>query len=109
VEGLSNFHINSIESDIQTSQRDAIQNHEDLIIELELIEIQIRQIKSLIINDDYYTSIIDEIVFVKTELDNIAYFLLVENVKNCIAETLQSGDPNTLDMLLITIGRGIKS
>lgn len=63
----------------------------------------------MINNDDYYSSIIDEIISIKAELDNIAYSLLVGNVKKSIAERLQSGDSNTLDRLLITTGRVLKS
>lgn len=106
---MSNFHTSSIDLGIQTSQRDAIQKRKDIILKLDLIEKQIRRIKSLINKDDYYSSIIDEIVFVKTELDNITYILLVGNVNNCIAERLQSGDPRTLDRLLNTTSKVLKS
>lgn len=65
---MSNFHTGGMDPCTQISQRDATPKREDLIIGLDLIEIQIGQIKSLSNHNDYYSSIIDEIVSNKTGL-----------------------------------------
>lgn len=57
------------------------------------MEIQIRWTKTLVNREVYYTCVLDEIVAIQTELDHVAYLLLTENAKKCIAERLQDGNP----------------
>jgi len=106
---MSDFYTVRVNSGIKTSKRDAIQkNGRDLSVTLEILEGEIKQIKNLIVNDCYYTSIIDEIVAVRSELNSVAYILLEENIKACLAERIQGENPEVLERLFITTGRVLK-
>jgi len=106
---MSDFYTVRVNSGINTSKKDAIpKNGRDLSVTLELLEAEIKQIKRLIVNDCYYTSIINRIVVVRTELNSVAYILLEENVKTCLEERMQVGNPEALERLFITTGRVLK-
>jgi len=105
---MVDFNPISINSVSSTSERVANQPRNNMTVSLEIIEAQIRLIKNLILRDTYYKSVIDELIVIQTNLDRVAYILLEENVKKCLAERIQSGNEEAVDRILVSTGRLIK-
>lgn len=105
---MLDFQTNCVNSSIQTSIKDAIKTKNDSLLRLGVLEEKIRLLKSMINQDIYYKSIIEEIVIIQTELNGITYMLFEENVNKCIAERILKENLEALDKILITVGRLIK-
>ena len=69
-----------------TKEKDA------LIKRLHRIEGQVRGIEKMVEDDRYCIEIITQIAAVNTALDSLAYKLLDEHVRHCVAGAVTSGD-----------------
>ena len=63
-----------------------------LIKRLHRIEGQVRGIEKMVEDDRYCIEIITQIAAVNTALDSLAYKLLDEHVRHCVAGAVTSGD-----------------
>ena len=63
-----------------------------LIKRLHRIEGQVRGIERMLAEDRYCTDIITQISAITTALDAVAFKILDEHVKHCVAGALASGD-----------------
>ncbi len=68
------------------SQKDA------LIKRLHRVEGQVRGIERMVADDRYCIDILTQIGAVSTALDSLAFIILDEHVKHCVAGALASGD-----------------
>ncbi|WP_394237581.1 metal-sensing transcriptional repressor [Niallia oryzisoli] len=102
---MLNFYTSYLNSENPPSKKATLQDRTDLNIKLEIVAAQIRTIKNQIKHDCYYKNIIDNIVVVQTELDQIAYFLLEENVKACLDERIALKNQESLNKIHVTISR----
>jgi DNA-binding FrmR family transcriptional regulator len=68
------------------SQKDA------LIKRLHRVEGQVRGIERMVADDRYCIDILTQIGAVSTALDSLAFVILDEHVKHCVAGALASGD-----------------
>jgi CsoR family transcriptional regulator, copper-sensing transcriptional repressor len=64
-----------------------------LIKRLHRIEGQVRGIERMVDDDRYCIDIITQIAAVNTALESLAFKILDEHVKHCVAGALASGDP----------------
>lgn len=71
-----------------THDRDA------LVKRLHRIEGQVRGIEKMVTDDRYCIDIITQISAVTTALESVAFKILDEHVKHCVAGALASGDPD---------------
>ena len=67
-------------------QKDALVNR------LHRIEGQVRGIEKMVVDDRYCIDILTQISAVATALDSVAFLILDEHVKHCVAGALTSGD-----------------
>lgn len=102
---MLDFYTSYINSENSPSKKATLQNRTDLYIKLEIVEAKIRVIKNLIKHDSYYKNIVDDIVVVQSELDQIAYTLLEENMKVCLAERIALNNQESLNKIHVTISR----
>jgi DNA-binding FrmR family transcriptional regulator len=66
---------------------------EALVKRLHRIEGQVRGIERMVEDDRYCIDILTQIAAVDTALESLAFKLLDDHVKHCVADALQSGDP----------------
>jgi DNA-binding FrmR family transcriptional regulator len=66
---------------------------EPLIKRLHRIEGQVRGIERMVEDDRYCIDIITQIAAVNTALESLAFKILDEHVRHCVAGALASGDP----------------
>jgi DNA-binding FrmR family transcriptional regulator len=66
---------------------------EPLIKRLHRIEGQVRGIERMVEDDRYCIDIITQISAVNTALESLAFKILDEHVRHCVAGALASGDP----------------
>ncbi|MBA3716851.1 MAG: metal-sensitive transcriptional regulator [Actinobacteria bacterium] len=67
---------------------------EPLIKRLHRIEGQVRGIERMVEDDRYCIDIITQISAVNTALESLAFQILDEHVRHCVAGALASGDPD---------------
>jgi len=60
---------------------------------LHRIEGQVRGIERMVEDDRYCIDILTQIAAVNTALESLAFRVLDEHVKHCVADALASGDP----------------
>jgi CsoR family transcriptional regulator, copper-sensing transcriptional repressor len=65
---------------------------EALVKRLHRIEGQVRGIEKMIVDDRYCIDILTQIGAVNTALESLAYKILDEHVRHCVAGALASGD-----------------
>ena len=65
---------------------------EALIKRLHRIEGQVRGIEKMVEDDRYCIDILTQIAAVNTALESLAFKILDEHVRHCVAGALQSGD-----------------
>lgn len=65
-----------------------------LIRRLHRIEGQVRGIERMVEDDRYCIDIITQISAVNTALESLAFKILDEHVRHCVAGALASGDPD---------------
>jgi DNA-binding FrmR family transcriptional regulator len=63
-----------------------------LVKRLHRIEGQVRGVERMIEEDRYCIDILTQIAAVNTALESLAFQLLEEHVKHCVADALESGD-----------------
>jgi len=63
-----------------------------LIKRLHRIEGQVRGLEKMVVDDRYCIDILTQISAVATALDSVAFLILDEHVKHCVAGALTSGD-----------------
>jgi DNA-binding FrmR family transcriptional regulator len=68
-------------------------NKEALTKRLHRIEGQVRGIERMVENDRYCIDILTQIAAVNTALESLAFKILDDHVKHCVADALRSGDP----------------
>jgi DNA-binding FrmR family transcriptional regulator len=66
---------------------------EPLIARLHRIEGQVRGIERMVEDDRYCIDIITQISAVSTALESLAFKILDEHVRHCVAGALATGDP----------------
>lgn len=69
-----------------------VQDKEALIKRLHRIEGQVRGIERMVEDDRYCIEVITQIAAVNTALESVAFKILDEHVKHCVAGALASGD-----------------
>jgi DNA-binding FrmR family transcriptional regulator len=70
-----------------------VQDKDALIKRLHRIEGQVRGIERMVEDDRYCIDILTQIAAVSTALEGVAFKILDEHVKHCVADALTSGDP----------------
>ena len=81
---------------IETSASDHYGYHADkptLTKRLHRIEGQVRGIERMVEEDRYCIDILTQIAAVSTALESLAFKILDQHVKHCVADALASGDP----------------
>jgi len=68
------------------------ENKEALVKRLHRIEGQVRGIERMVEDDRYCIDILAQIAAVNTALESLAFQLLDEHVRHCVAGALSSGD-----------------
>jgi DNA-binding FrmR family transcriptional regulator len=68
------------------------ENKDALVKRLHRIEGQVRGIERMVEEDRYCIDILTQIAAVNTALESLAFQLLDDHVKHCVADALQSGD-----------------
>jgi DNA-binding FrmR family transcriptional regulator len=69
-------------------------NKERLVKRLHRIEGQVRGIERMIEDDRYCIDILTQVAAVNTALESLAFEILDDHVKHCVAGALASGDPD---------------
>ncbi|HLY95348.1 MAG TPA: metal-sensitive transcriptional regulator [Gaiellaceae bacterium] len=68
-----------------------------LVKRLHRIEGQVRGVERMVTEDRYCIDILTQIAAVSTALDSLAFRILDEHVKHCVAGALASGDKTEAD------------
>ena len=76
----------------ETPTRGYSATKDQLLARLKRIEGQIRGIEGMVEDDRYCIDILTQISAVATALDSVAFLILDEHVKHCVAGALTSGD-----------------
>lgn len=79
-----------------------------LTARLNRIEGQVRGIKGMIDKDVYCDDILNQITAVQSAMKSVSRLLLESHMKSCVANRLQSGEPEVIDELLQTIEKMMK-
>ena len=79
-------------SDAAIKARGYSADKEALVKRLHRIEGQVRGIEKMVEEDRYCVDILTQISAVNTALDSVAYKLLDQHVRHCVAGALTSGD-----------------
>ena len=79
-------------STIETSTHGYTADKDALIKRLHRIEGQVRGIERMVANDRYCIDILTQIAAVNTALESLAYKILDDHVRHCVAGALTSGD-----------------
>ena len=66
---------------------------EPLIKRLHRIEGQVRGVERMVEDDRYCIDIITQIAAINTALESLAFKILDDHVRHCVAGALSSGDP----------------
>jgi DNA-binding FrmR family transcriptional regulator len=75
-----------------TPTRGYVADKESLVKRLHRIEGQVRGIERMLEEDRYCIDVITQISAVSTALESVAFKILDEHVKHCVAGALASGD-----------------
>ena len=67
---------------------------EPLIKRLHRIEGQVRGVERMVEQDRYCIDVITQIAAINTALESLAFKILDEHVRHCVAGALSSGDPD---------------
>ena len=82
-------------SQIETTHRHGyVGGKEPLIKRLHRIEGQVRGIERMVAEERYCIDILTQIAAVNTALESLAFKILEDHVKHCVAGALASGDPD---------------
>jgi DNA-binding FrmR family transcriptional regulator len=85
----------STTSDTSTEHHHGYHDQKDALVKrLHRIEGQVRGIERMVADDRYCIDILTQIAAVTTALDSLAFVVLDEHVKHCVAGALASGDEN---------------
>jgi DNA-binding FrmR family transcriptional regulator len=83
---------------MSTSQSAAVHGYtkdkEALVKRLHRIEGQVRGIERMVEDDRYCIDVLTQIAAVNTALESLAFKILDEHVRHCVAGALSSGDEN---------------
>jgi CsoR family transcriptional regulator, copper-sensing transcriptional repressor len=79
-------------SDVQTKTYGYTAGKDALVKRLHRIEGQVRGIEKMVEDDRYCIDILTQIAAVNTALESLAYKLLDDHVRHCVAGALTSGD-----------------
>lgn len=79
-----------------------------LITRLNRIEGQIRGLKGLIERDTYCDDVLNQIAAIQSALNGVGKLLLEGHLRSCVIERIQSGEPEVMDELLVTVGKLMK-
>ncbi len=77
----------------------------DLTNRLNRVEGQVRGIKSMIENDVYCDSVLNQIAAAQAALESVGRQLLKNHIQGCVVTKIRNGDTEIVDELLATIGR----
>ena len=80
-------------SKIETQPRGYVAEKEALVRRLHRIEGQVRGIERMVTDERYCIDILTQIGAVSTALESLAFKILDDHVKHCVAGALASGDP----------------
>lgn len=80
----------------------------DLMDTLNMLELNIKEIKRLIEKNCEIDEIIFQISVSKVSLSHVACLLFSETVKKCINDQIEKGNMEEFDKLIVTIGRILK-
>ncbi len=72
-----------------------VDSKEPRVKRLHRIEGQVRGIERMVEEERYCIDIITQIAAVSTALESLAFLVLDEHVRHCVAGALASGDPDT--------------
>jgi len=67
---------------------------EPLIKRLHRIEGQVRGVEKMVEDDRYCIDVITQIAAINTALESLAFKILDDHVRHCVAGALASGDPD---------------
>ena len=70
---------------------------EQIVKRLHRIEGQVRGIERMVEDDRYCIDVLTQIAAVNTALESLAFRILDEHVRHCVAGALASGDPAEAD------------
>ncbi len=79
-------------SDLETNTHGYTAEKEALIKRLHRIEGQVRGIEKMIEDDRYCVDILTQVSAVNTALESLAFKILDDHVRHCVAGALTSGD-----------------
>ncbi|MGE5632378.1 MAG: metal-sensitive transcriptional regulator [Caulobacteraceae bacterium] len=79
-----------------------------LISRLNRIEGQVRGIKGMIEKDVYCDDVLNQIAAVQSAMKSVSRLLLEGHMKSCLVNRIQSGEPEVIDELLLTIEKMMK-
>ncbi len=79
-------------SAIQTNSRGYSHDKEKLVQRLHRIEGQVRGVEKMVEEDRYCIDILTQIAAVSTALEAVAFRILDDHVRHCVAGALASGD-----------------
>jgi DNA-binding FrmR family transcriptional regulator len=80
----------------------------DLISRLNRIEGQIRGIKGMIEKDAYCDDVLNQISAARAALDSISKLVLENHIRGCLVKDIKTGNDETVDELIVTIGKLLK-
>ena len=83
--------------------------YKDLINRLSRIEGQIRGIKRMLDEDCYCPDIITQVAAANAALNSFNKVLLANHIKTCVADDIRAGKDETIDELLNTLQKLMKS
>lgn len=76
-----------------TQMHGYVANKDALVRRLHRVEGQVRGIERMIEEDRYCIDVLTQISAVTTALESLAFLVLDDHVKHCVAGALASGDP----------------
>ena len=79
-------------SEVETKTHGYTAGKEALVKRLHRIEGQVRGIEKMVDDDRYCIDILTQVAAVNTALESLAYKLLEDHVRHCVAGALASGD-----------------
>ena len=79
-----------------------------LIKRLHRIEGQVRGIERMVIDDRYCIDILTQVGAVTTALESLAFLVLNEHVKHCVARALTSGDQAEADAKAVELLQAVR-
>ncbi len=78
---------------------------DNLTSRLNRIEGQIRGIKGMIEKDSYCDDVLDQIAAAQSALNSVSKLILANHIRGCLVSRIRSGDDETVDELIATIGK----